>query len=162
MFLAEQNVRGLYIAVDDTTLVRVVECLGHIGRDAPHVCDRKPPISRDSLAKRFPFHERHRVVQEFLAGASDALVVDHTARVIQRKDVRMLKLRDHADLAAKALAIQCGGDTGGEQLERDRSAMFDVVCEIYGRHSAAPDFTNDRVWPDGLSFETKCTVRAGL
>src|SRR5262245_24718301 len=74
----------------------------------------------------------------------------------------MLKLRDDADLAAKALAVQRRRDVGGEQLQCDRSAMFDIVREINRRHPTATDFTNDRVWPDGLAFEATGAVRARL
>jgi hypothetical protein len=67
--------------MDHAAVVRVVQRVGHLARDAQGVVERQLVVAPQPGAQRLPLHIRHDVVQH--AGGF--------ARVVHREDVGMIE-----------------------------------------------------------------------
>ena len=90
--LAEHEVLGLHIAVDDPTAVGVSERRGGVARDRQPLPDRQPP-GRDPIAHAAAGHQLHG------DEAAPAIALERT----EGRDVRMLEGCGGARLALQAL-----------------------------------------------------------
>ena len=89
----EKDVLGLDVAMDDVVRVRVSERVRDLARETNRLAHGELLLACDSAAQRLARDVRHDVVQRALA----------LARIVERKDIRMLQSREQRDLAAKAL-----------------------------------------------------------
>ena len=136
--VAQQNVLGLDVAVDDAVAVRVVERQRCLARDAHRLANRQLSLARHPVAERLALHERHRVPE----------LTARVARVVDGQDVRMLKLGSEFDLALESLGTERRGEIGEQDLEGDRPVALFVDGEIHCRHAAATELSIDAV-PSG-------------
>src|SRR5213082_3004931 len=84
--------------------------------------------SVDEGAKRFALDERHRVVEQLVAGL---------ARAEHGDDARMMQTAGDLDLALEAVDVDAGGEIGGEDLHDNAPAERGIVGDVYLRHPAA-------------------------
>ena len=74
----------------------IVECIGDFLYDSDRVVNGQPRLPVEPIAQRFPFHERHHVVQHAVRFAG----------VVQRQNVRMLQIGRGADLGEEPLGAE--------------------------------------------------------
>src|SRR3970040_1537272 len=82
----------------------VGERLDDFGEDAHRVGDRQLALLGKSLTQRDALHIRHHIVEE----------APGFARIVERKDVRVLEPRCNLDLARKPLGAERGGEVWPE------------------------------------------------
>jgi hypothetical protein len=126
--------------VHHAAAVRVVQRARDLTRDANGVLDRQLLLAVQPVAQRLAFHVRHDVVNEAI----------DLARVVQRKNVRMLQVRRRADLCEEPFAAEYRGEFRAEQFQRDQPVVSDVAREEDQGHAAGAELALDAV----LSLET--------
>ena len=89
--VVQQDVLRLDVALHDPPAVRVVERAGDLGGDAHRVGNRELLLAVQPVAQRLALHVRHHIEEEAVG----------LARVVQRKDMRMLQIRRDLDLGEK-------------------------------------------------------------
>ncbi len=132
---SEHDVFGLYVAVDDAVLVRVIERARSLGRDAKGVFERELALTPEPVAQRLALDEGHREPQ--LSG--------RFAGVEHGQDVRMLEPGGEVDLTLEPLGAERGGKLWEENLEGDRTVVAKVLREVDDRHAAAPELALEGV-----------------
>ena len=133
--VAQQNVLGLDVPMDDAVPVRVVERECRLARDTHRVGNRKLPFARHSIAKRFALDERHRVPEQPVRGP----------RIVHAQDVRMLQIGGELDLLLEPVRAECRAEVRVEDFERDRPVVVRVDREVDRRHAAVPELALDTV-----------------
>jgi hypothetical protein len=123
---AEQDVRGLDVAVDDPPLMGVCQRVRDFPGQAQRVVRRQRTFPVQPLAQRLSLHERHHVVQHAV----------HVARIVHRQDVWVIELGRDLDLAQEAVGAQRGGQLGAHHLHGHLPAVLEVLREIDGGHPA--------------------------
>ena len=121
--------------MDHTTVVRVLQCLGHRSRYLHRLINGQLLLAVDSLPERFPLHMRHDIEQEAV----------RLAGVEQRQDVRVLQVGRGLDLSEEAFGPYYSSQLGLQDLERDLSLVLEVVGEVDRGHPALTKFTLDAV-----------------
>ncbi len=142
MSFLEQDVRRLYVEVDDAVAVRVVERQRDLAAEPHRFFAQQPSVALQPFAQRFACRERRHEVHErgFLLARET-----HFPGVVQRKDVRVRQARGDLDLALETRAVDGSRDARVHGLDRDLAPMAQVVGEVDGPHSAAPDLADDAV-----------------
>ena len=106
-----------------TELTRYVQDLGQWERS----------LVGDALAQRPSFDVRHS--KERLIGIAP--------NVVDRKDVRMIEARHHADLPREALVANGVNQLRVEDLDGDEPVGVRVAHEIHRRRASASQFAHD-------------------
>ena len=57
----------------------------------------------------------------------------------------MLKPRSKTDLPEKPVTAEAQGELGVQRLERDRTIVPEIPCEVHRRHPASPELVLDGV-----------------
>jgi hypothetical protein len=133
--IAEEDVLGLDVAMNDALPMCVVQRQRGFPADANRVLDRKLGFSRQTVAQAFAFDERHRKPEQ-VAGA---------AGVIHAQDVRMLQPRRQLDFALEALGAQRCRQLRLENLERYGTIVLDVARKVDRRHTATAKLPFNRI-----------------
>ena len=131
----EEHVVRLDVAMDDATLVGVLERARDVAEDANGVGDRERRLLRKAKSKRLALHERHRVVRQ----AVDVTGGEHG------DDVRLLERSGHPDLPLEPVGADAGGELGREHLDDDASAEAHFVSDEDARHASTTEFTLEGV-----------------
>src|SRR5207245_315447 len=92
-------------------------------------------LAVEQITQRFPFHERHHVIE----------VTSRAARVVQRQDVRMLQLGRDLDLALEPLQTDDCRHGGMQHLDGHEALVFQVLGQEHRGHPPAPQLTLKRV-----------------
>jgi hypothetical protein len=122
----EQHVFRLDVAVDDALTMRVVQRGRDLAGDANRLVDRELPLSSEAIAERPALEIWHHAKEERA----------RLARVEQRENVRVLEEGRRADLGQEPGTSDHCGDLGAENLDRDGTAVSEVVNQIHGGHAA--------------------------
>jgi len=136
----EQDVLGLDVAVDHPVPVRVVQPQGDLAGDADGGGYRQPTLALQSPAQGLARHVRHHVIEEPVG----------LAGVEQRKDMRVGKAGDGADLPEEALGSHRCRELRVDDLEGHRPVMPEIVGEEDRGGAAA---TQEREAPVGLPLD---------
>ena len=123
LLVAQEEVRGLDVAMDDAARVRDAERLGDAAHEGDGVAKTDRP-ARDARGERLALEPLHRDV-ELAARAQPVVDVAHDGGVAQR--------REHPRLAPEAL--QQLGAGAREQLERDRLAGLAIARAVDDAHA---------------------------
>src|SRR5687767_4644904 len=75
---------------------------------------------------------------------------------MQRKDVRMLKVRGCLDLREKSLGADHGGKLRFQDLDRDLSIVLLILREVHGCHAALTELALDTVPPCEGRIQAEC------
>jgi hypothetical protein len=59
--------------------------------------------------------------------------------------VRVLEPRSDLDLAAEPLGAERRGNLGPQDLDRDLSAVLEILGEVHGRHATLAELPLDRI-----------------
>jgi hypothetical protein len=119
--------------------------VGDLARNPQRVGDRQLPFALESCTQRLALDERHHIEQLPL----------EASRIEQRQDVRVLQRRRELDLLQESIGAEHGGEFGVQQLERDLTAMPNVLRQVDGRHAARAELALDAV----AVGETRAEVR---
>ena len=134
--IADENVPGLDVAVQDAFRVRVGEAVAHLADDPRRPFRRQPPLADDNLETP-PGHKFHHEVR--LA----ALV----AEIIHRHDVRMVQPRHRLRFACEPFEkFGVPGQFPREDFQGHQPIERNLACPIDRAHSAGADqFLDDQV-----------------
>jgi len=131
----EQDVGRLDVAVDDTLPVRIVQSLGHVGRNAHRLVHRKLVLAVELLPQALALHVRHHVEEEAVG----------LARIEEGQDVGMLEVGGGLDLGQEALGPHDRGELRLQHLERDVAIVPHVAREVDRGHPALSELALDAV-----------------
>src|SRR5262249_27247619 len=129
--LADEDVRGLEVAVDDPAVVRGVAGAGDVLEDGDALVEAEGDLAHGGRVAGLP-------------GEEGALVGD--ARVVEAHDVGVLEAGKSVHLAAEALRV--AGARPREELHGDLAAELGVPGEEDAAARSAPDRAKDLVAPD--------------
>src|SRR5437870_5200005 len=115
--------------------VRVRQRARRLGRDLHRVLERQLLLALQAIAQRLALDVRHDVIEEAGRGAG----------VVQGQDVGMLQPGGDLDLAQKPLGAERGRDLGVQDLDRHRSAVFQVLRQEHRGHASTAQLPLDRV-----------------
>jgi hypothetical protein len=135
MTVRDEDVLRLDVSMNHAAPVGVVERVGDFPGDRHRLGGREPRLGHQPVAQALAFHERHHGVEQ----------VPRLARIEQRHDVRVLKLRGDPDLAQKALRAHRRCDVGIQHLDRDRALVAAIAREIDVGHPATAELPLDDV-----------------
>ena len=133
--LAEQDVLGLDVAVDDPGPVGIVQRVGHLAHDPECQIHRQGALPVEPIAERFAVDERHHVEQD--AGGR--------AGIMQRQDMRMLQVGGGLDLAQETFRADRGGDLLAQHLDGDLAIVLQIVGQVDGGHATRAELALDAV-----------------
>ncbi len=119
--------------------VGVVERVCDFTNDLQGFFDRKLRLGLQTVAKRKALDVGHHIVEAAIG----------LARVEERQDVRMRKLRSELNLAQKALGADRLCDVWTKHLESHLPVVPGVVGQIHCRHSALTELALDGVVGEG-------------
>jgi hypothetical protein len=142
----QQDVLRLDVAVDHPVTVRIVERVGHLGRDTDGFVNAELGLAVQLPTERLSLDVRHDVVQESVSRAG----------VEERQNVRVLEARRGLDFRDEALGAQHGGELGLEDLECHLAVVFQILGEIDRGHAALAELTLDAVAIGQSGAETFC------
>jgi hypothetical protein len=135
MPVSEENVRWLYIPMDEALRMRVLEGVGNFACDLERVAGLHCAVEANLLFDCRAVHEGHHVVWEPI----------YFSRVEYREDVRMLQPGGDSYLAREALAADDACEVGSEDLDRYAISVAKIAGKVHGRHPAAAELALDRV-----------------
>ena len=125
---AEQDVRGLDVAVDEPRVVRGVQRVGDMGHERRRVLRRERPGGGDTLAQIVAVDEPHGDVRPSVA----------LAVVVDRDDVGVLDRRRRTRLAQEALAnARIAEQPGRDDLQRDGTVETQLRGLVDDAHAPA-------------------------
>src|SRR5262245_32876620 len=133
--VSEEDVLRLYVAMNDAAPVCGVEGARYIARDAHSFIEQHRVLMVDALAQRAVRLVRHDIEEQPVG----------LPRVVERENMRMLKLRCCPDLSEKQLGPQRRCNRAMKYLYRHLPIMTDVVGKKYRRHPAAAEHPPDAV-----------------
>lgn len=131
----QEDVLGLYVAMDDALAVCEVERAGDVSDNPNRLVDCQHLLSRKTVAQRFTLHERHDIEQR--AGC--------VSRIVQRQDVRVLQVGGDLDFLEEAFCAERRSQLGLEHLERDLPVVPQVNSEVDRSHAALAELSLDVV-----------------
>jgi hypothetical protein len=112
-----------------------VQGVGHCGGDPHRLVYRELLLRLESFPQGLPFHVRHHVVEEGI----------RLSRVVQRQDIRVLKVRRGLDLGQEALAADHRRELRLEDFEGDAAVVLQVLGQVDRGHAALAELTLDAV-----------------
>jgi len=133
--MAQQDVLGLEIAMNDPMPMRVVQRARDRCRDPQRLVDRKLLFAAQSSAETLTLDERHYIEQ----------MPVRFAGIEQWQEVRMRQPGGRLDFGEKSLDPQHRAELRTQYFERDTTVMPEIAREVHGRHPAAPNLAIDRV-----------------
>jgi len=99
----------------------VGESVGDFADNADRIGNRELLLTRQPVAKGFPFDKWHDVEDKAVC----------LAGVVQRKDVRMSESGGELDLSQESLRSECSCNLGIENFDGDAAVVSQVISEIY-------------------------------
>ncbi len=141
--VAEQDVRGLDVAVDDPARVRGVERAGDLGDDVHRAAGVETAGGADERPQVRAVDVAHGDVER-------ALVL---ARVVDRDHVGVIDRGGEAGLGHEALAeADVLGEVRGDQLERDGAIEIELDSAIDHAHAAAAGDADDAMTGEDVTL----------
>ena len=131
----EHDVFGLDVAMHQAVLVRVGQRVGHVVQQPHHVADGELGFLLQPLAERLAFLVRHDVEEKSVGFAG----------VIERQDVRMVKLGGHLDFAHEAVGAEGRRQVRLQHLHRHLAVVLEVLGQVHRGHAADAEFAFDAV-----------------
>jgi hypothetical protein len=130
---ANLDVRRFEIAMDDSLLVRGLECFGNLLRDGQRLFERDRSM-RDAVRQRGPldqFHHQHRqAVDRF--------------EPVDLRDIRVVQGGEHARFPGKSRQPRATvRDLASQDFERDLSLQRPVASSIDVAHTAGANQSTD-------------------
>ena len=145
------DVRGLEVAVDDALVVRGLERLGNLLRDAQRLDERDRPAAQ-AIREVFALHQLHHQ-RAAAAGFLEA---------VDAGDVRMAERGQHLRLAVEARhAVLVVREVLGQQLQRDVAVQARVGRAEHLSHAASPELAGDAIVREGLTNHVRPILQAG-
>ena len=125
----EQDILWFDVAVDDVPFVGVPQGVGDLQRDMNRVVDRELGLAVEPVAQRFPFDERHDVVEQAVG----------LPGIVETEDVRVLELGGHANFTVESLGTDRGAELRVQHLDGDLALMLEILREVDGGHAAGAE-----------------------
>ncbi len=148
--VAQEDVLGLDVPVDDTLVVRVLQCVRDLGGNVHRLVDAELLLAIELLPERLPFHVRHDVVQESRTAASAAAVLplSYNGRMCGcwSRAVVLISCRNRS-------APITDPEFGPQHLQRHLAVVLQVLGEVDGGHAAFAKAALDAVTVDEGSGE---------
>ncbi len=142
-FLADHDVGGLDIAVDNAALMREVKRPAGLQRIDKLQRDRKVGAPRNQVFQAFAIHQFHG------DEGNTALI----AHVVHRNDVGMLQAAGGLRLAVKALEqIRIVGNAGRDGFQRDQAVDDRVARAVHHSHGAVSQLADHLVFAQLLQL----------
>ncbi len=110
--------------------MRVVQRVGHLGRDPHRLLDPQLLLAVQLVAQRLALDVGHDVVEEAIG----------LARIEQREDVGVLQVGGGLDLLHEPVGAQHRGELGAKDLDGDLAVVLHVVGQVHRGHAAGPEF----------------------
>ncbi len=149
--VVEEDVVGLYVAVDDALAVGVIERVGDLGQDAAALVLGELPVaaetSREGLAADIAHDEVGHSVQ--------------LAEGVERDDVRVRQLGGRLGLAAEAVVDLGRAGFGLDDLDGDFPVEREIARQIDGAHPASAQEPDETVLALELLLQ-RCADRISL
>ena len=136
--VADEDVRGLHVAMDEPAYVGRVERRAHLRGDAERCPERKAPLGCQQRLQVDPVHAGHGDVEE----------VALLAGVVDRDDARVVERGGELRLAQEPLAEVGLAERGREQLEGGRPAEPDVLGAVDDARRALAERLDDAIAPE--------------
>ena len=144
--LADFDVRGLQVPMDDPLLVRGFEGVRDLRRDRERLVDGNRPADD-------PIGERRALDQLHHQGVYAVGVFEP----VDLRDVRMIERREHPRFSPEAgEAIGIAGDGGQQDFDRDLAIERRVAGLVDLAHPARADSRRDLIRADALPLEAPC------
>jgi hypothetical protein len=131
----QQNILGLDVAVDHPLAVRVRERVRYFPRDSRRCVNGELPLAAHSQTESLSAHVGHHVIEKGF----------DVSRVVERKDVRVLKAREQPDLADETQLTRLGAGIRVQNLEGNLPLVSRVAREVNGSERALADLASDLV-----------------
>ena len=126
MSALHEDVLGLDVPVDHATAVGVTQRVGDLAGDPKGVVKGQLLLAREAPSQRLALDVGHDVVEQLA----------RRARVHHRQDVGVAQTRRGLDLALEPPGADLGRQLGAEHLERDLTAVAEVLGQEHHRHAA--------------------------
>ena len=110
--------------------MRVVQRFRYFVHEAQRAGEGQLAFAREPLAQRFAVDERHDEIEQAVG----------LARVVDRKDVRMVERRGNGDLAQEPLADDSSRHLGVQHLDRDPAVVLVILRHVHRGHAPAAAF----------------------
>jgi hypothetical protein len=133
--IAQQNIARFDVPMDDSGFVRFDQCIDHVPERRKGFIDRQSSGAHQPIAQRLPLHKRHDVVEKPLS----------LTGIVERQDVRVLKLRGDVDLSYEAIGPHRCTQLRTQHLERHLAAVLEVLGKVDGGHPAGTELALDGV-----------------
>ncbi len=138
--VANHQVGGLEVAMDDPAAMRVPERVEHLHAQMRGLGRRERPEPIRQIVERLPAHELHHHQQ---------LVVLLMMQLVDSRDARVVETRERDRLGAETLQHIRVGQVGIEDLDRDLAVERLIDRLVDGAHTAATQLVDDAVLSDG-------------
>ena len=150
--LADENVGGLDVAVDNAFAVRGIESICDLDGELEKLL-KGNRSGLQPLLERLPGQEFH----------GDEVLAFFFADVVDRADIGMVQRRGGAGFAAKAFErLGIASEVVRKEFEGDVAAEADVFGFINHAHSATAEFFQDAVMADGFADHPRSTSLRGM
>jgi hypothetical protein len=123
-----EDVFRLDVTVDEPRVVGVLQCLGQVADDVERLGNGKATFLVEQIPQRPLFEVGHDIEQ----------TVGALPRVDQRKDVGMLQLCRHPNLAGKLTLSHLGHDVRRQGLDGHLPPVLHLPGQVHGPHSTPP------------------------
>jgi hypothetical protein len=133
--LAEHDVLGLQVTVQDPGAMGVFEPTRHLPHQTDRLLDRQRSLPLEPCPQRLALDEWHDEVQ---------LPVRFT-RIEHRHDVRVSEVRGRGDLTEEAFLADRRRMLSVKHLHRDAALVLEVLGEVHGCHAAPAELALDTV-----------------
>ena len=144
--LADFDVRGLQVPMDDPLLVRGFEGVRDLRSDRERLVDGDRPAD-DPISERRALDQLHHQ-RVYAVGVFEP---------VDLRDVRMIERREHLRFSPEAgEAIGIVGDGGQQDLDRDLAIERRVAGLVDLAHPARADSRRDLIRADALPLEIPC------
>ena len=152
--VAQEDVVGFDIAVDQAILLRGLERVRHADGNVGGPVERQAAAARHHLLKAFARHVLHL----------DEIGVLGAAHIVDQHDVGVVQPRGRPSFAQKTVHVDLVAvhQLRREDLQRARAVQLQMLRFVYRAHAALADHFENAVLLDGLAHHLVLPLRALL